>query len=90
MVKSVSVACNEQESDLLFAYFQIDGKEYVTCEEFILSISSQTDPHLSKILSKRETENFVLDYSLKFSLEKYLRQVLDNQIALELKCNFGL
>ena len=47
---SVGMACNEKELQLIFSYFQTDGKDYITCDEFVSSILPQTDPSLNTLL----------------------------------------
>lgn len=88
-MQSIEVACNDQEINLIFSYFQIDGKDYISCEEFVSTITPQIDPSLTNLLNNRKETDFHLDYSLRYALQKYFMQVVQNQVALELKCNFG-
>ena len=75
-MESVGMACNEKEVQLIFSYFQTDGKDYITCDEFVSSILPQTDPSLNKLLENRSENSFNLEYSLKYSLQKYFEQII--------------
>ena len=54
MMQSIEVACNDQEINLIFSYFQIDGKDYISCEEFVSTIIPQIDPSLINLLNNRK------------------------------------
>ena len=56
----------------------MDGKNYVTLEEFAGLMLPHTADGKKTAHNQRENK-LVLDYSLKFSLQKYFKQVLENQ-----------
>jgi hypothetical protein len=87
-VKALGVAATTQETELVFSYFQIDGKGYLTLEEFCALIVPQADPSLKTVMGKRRGQDFVLDYGVRYALQKFLGQVVENQVRLELLCKF--
>lgn len=73
----------------MFAYFQIDGKNYLNFEEFSTLIIPQSDASLKNLISKRRYNEFRLDYSLRFCLQKFFFQIIENQVKLEVMCRFA-
>jgi hypothetical protein len=88
LVKSLGISSTQQEIELTFTYFQIDGKGYVTSEEFCSLIVPQMDASLKSLISKRSSSEFKLDYSLRYALQKFFFQIVENQVRLELLCRF--
>jgi len=89
LINTLSIACNPQEQELIFSYFQIDGKTYITFDEFTTLITPQTDPSLLTLIDKRKGGEFCIDYSLRFCLQKFFFQVIENQVRLEIMCRFS-
>jgi hypothetical protein len=49
----------------------------------------QQDLAIKKVVALRKKDEFSLDYSLKYALQKYFLQVIDNQLKLELAYKFA-
>jgi hypothetical protein len=83
----LGVSSTPQEAELVFSYFQIDGKNYISLDEFASLIGPQADPSLRSLMGRRR-EGFVLDYGVRYALQKFIGQVVSNQVRLELLCKF--
>ena len=51
-------------------------------------IAPQADPALKSLINKRRGEALELDYSIRYALQKFFGQVVENQVRLELLCRF--
>lgn len=78
LLKTIGLDLAEAEVSKVFEYFQVDGKNYVTLEEFSRLLLPQSANDKKAAQNQREYK-FVLDYSLKFSLQKFFKQILENQ-----------
>jgi hypothetical protein len=57
-------------------------------DEFSSLIVPQADPSLKSLMGRRKGDALVLDYALRYSLQKFFGQVVENQVRLELLCKF--
>ena len=87
-LKNLELGCSEQEQTLIFNYFQIDGKSYITFGEFQEFTFPQNDTAVKKIVANRKKQEFVFDYALRYSMHKFFFQIIENQVNLELMCKF--
>ena len=87
-LRSMQLGCSQQEEGLIFNYFQIDAKSYITFGQFQELTFPQNDPAVKKIADQRRREEFLFDYSLRYALHKFFFQLIQNQVNLELLCKF--
>ena len=88
LLKSLALSSSQQEIELIFTFFQTEGKNYLTLEEFSSLITPQADQSLKSLVSRRSQHDFKVDYALRYSLQKFFFQVVENQVRLELLCKF--
>lgn len=89
LLKSIGLDLAEAEVLKVFEYFQVDGKNYVTLEEFSRLMLPQS-ANDKKVAQNQRENKLALDYSLKFSLQKFFKQVLENQTKTEQLTSFNL
>lgn len=89
LLKRIGLDLAEAEVSKVFEYFQVDGKNYVTLEEFSRLMLPQSASDKKVVQNQRENK-LALDYSLKFSLQKFFKQVLENQTKTEQLASFNL
>lgn len=89
LLKRIGLDLAEAEVLKVFEYFQVDGKNYVTLEEFSRLMLPQSASD-KKVAQNQRENKLVLDYSLKFSLQKFFKQVLENQTKTEQLASFKL
>lgn len=73
---------NQEQLELIFHYFQIDGKKYIKLDEFTNQFAPKNDITQQRMLKWRDEDDFKLDQTIKFSLQKFFRQILENQVQL--------
>lgn len=81
---------SEEQLELIFHYFQIDGKKYIKLDEFTTWFAPKNDCAQQKMLKWRDEDDFKLDNTIKFPLQKFFRQILENQVQLEIYLKFQL
>lgn len=72
----MQIGCSEQELELIFGYFQTDGKNYLSLDEFTALIVPLNDPSIQTLINRRKYDQFTLDYSLRYCLQKFFFQII--------------